>query len=937
MRQKWIYKLLILITLFSCVNEYEREIEIKNGETIHFTVEIPGIATASTRSMDGVKENEIEAISVLVFDASNQFIEKKDGSNIVQSGSDNVNVSFEATVSTGTGRSIVVVANAKTILDALTLSVGQPKSAVLQQLKYTMTGKWASDSAGAYTPIPMVGEKTGVSITSGGSISGINLIRMLARIDMKVTTSDFKLKKIHLCNYNTNGYITPAWDTNGTIQTSTITTPNLPSNTGKNITNPLTYDTSSAQIFEGEIYTFENNMASDVNGIDHVDRKNATCLVVEGEYNGATYFYRIDFTENTSVSDPTTVAYMPLLRNHKYIISITSAAGVGYASLNEALSSYTIPSNLKTRLIYYDMGEVKDIAYDGQYFLGVSNKEIELPRNEQVATSEGNTLIVTTDNPTGWRIENINTISGASGWLTTDITTGPSTTTGTSVNLLASSNTTGSSRIAEINFIAGRITYTVKVTQTITANLLLEIKNTTDNIISELLFASGAGRVTSAQSFKIVWEPQDLTVSANLAVANANAFIYHFGSDTPGSGSQTSIISPTGEKTFNITPQPIVVTDLTGEPFLERASYVNFTITDGINSKTKSFLLKHSAYNLVVDTSYYRTDGKCYSFIVRSNVAWRIKSVSETLITGTKLLNISSSDNLKVGTTGGPNINGEEIFFTTVNNLNVKGTVNVVFESPTGLLDDITITLNLKNEGYYPSFHRGWAGSNIYWDGSKMTFDDTGRRTHENYQGLFFKWGSLWGINPYRENSGYSGQVYKFGYTSVQNGGPYSNIPFVTPTVSSDRNRHYLLEVHDPDNNIGDICKYITEQAGGTLYGKKWRMPTSYEFGADGDLYTQKGTWPLNQQQNDKNDGTYVIPGNPGYTKSEVGYPFFPAAGFYSGTNVNSIGTSGGYWSGSSKSSSKAYYLSFISNKSTFLAASATNPSYAMPVRCVQE
>ncbi|MCD7940392.1 MAG: FimB/Mfa2 family fimbrial subunit [Bacteroides intestinalis] len=34
---------------------------------------------------------------------------------------------------------------------------------------------------------------------------------------------------------------------------------------------------------------------------------------------------------------------------------------------------------------------------------------------------------------------------------------------------------------------------------------------------------------------------------------------------------------------------------------------------------------------------------------------------------------------------------------------------------------------------YYPEPHKGWAGSNIYWDGSKLTFDDVGGTTGQKY------------------------------------------------------------------------------------------------------------------------------------------------------------------------------------------------------------
>ena len=68
--------------------------------------------------------------------------------------------------------------------------------------------------------------------------------------------------------------------------------------------------------------------------------------------------------------------YLPLKRNHKYIITITQALGTGYKSFSEALASYTVMSNLKFRLIHYDRDKVKDVVYNGQYMLGVGESEV---------------------------------------------------------------------------------------------------------------------------------------------------------------------------------------------------------------------------------------------------------------------------------------------------------------------------------------------------------------------------------------------------------------------------------------------------------------------------------------------------------------------------------------------------------------------------------
>ena len=59
--------------------------------------------------------------------------------------------------------------------------------------------------------------------------------RMLARIDIRnnSATSNFTVEEVYLANYNTTGYIAPAWNTNGQVTDPAPDTPVLPVNSGK--------------------------------------------------------------------------------------------------------------------------------------------------------------------------------------------------------------------------------------------------------------------------------------------------------------------------------------------------------------------------------------------------------------------------------------------------------------------------------------------------------------------------------------------------------------------------------------------------------------------------------------------------------------------------------------------------------------------------------
>lgn len=122
--------------------------------------------------------------------------------------------------------------------------------------------------------------------------------------------------------------------------------------------------------YVGNIYTFEASAAvDDAGGNDGAIRAVKTlCLIVGGQRTGetsTTYYRWISPKQEKTGED---VEYLPLLRNHKYIISITEVSGPGYDDKQKALESYTVMSNLKMRLITYDRDKIKDVVYDGQVY-----------------------------------------------------------------------------------------------------------------------------------------------------------------------------------------------------------------------------------------------------------------------------------------------------------------------------------------------------------------------------------------------------------------------------------------------------------------------------------------------------------------------------------------------------------------------------------------
>lgn len=241
-----------------------------------------------------------------------------------------------------------------------------------------------------------------------------------------------------------------------------------------------------------------------------------------------------------------------------------------------------------------------------------------------------------------------------------------------------------------------------------------------------------------------------------------------------------------------------------------------------------------------------------------------------------------------------------------------------------------------RSKEYYPEAHKGWAGSNIYWDGSKLTFDDVGDQTHRYYSGLCFCWGSLLAIG-YPSDTSYCGVLYSldgressFGYSAWASwayfqGGIVTSNP---PPGKTERDRAYLYEITNVFAGVGDICKYMTLKgwAPGSPV-KKWRMPTSNEFEAVNDYS------PWIDGSNAMNSyGTANV--TAGRKKKDV---FFPAAQVFYLDGSLSDHAIGLYWSSSSGSISDAYNLHFSSYLYQIYPSEQWNRRSGFTVRCVAE
>jgi uncharacterized protein (TIGR02145 family) len=614
--------------------------------------------------------------------------------------------------------------------------------------------------------------------------------------------------------------------------------------------------------------------------------------------------------------------------------------------------------NIKANVLQWDNPDITQIVFDGQYMLGVSAGALEFSKELRNAESEDNVLQVVTDYPQGWKVSKI--VDGSDitvTWLSLSNTQGVQGAP-VSTQLTMTANT-GSTRTAYIHLSAGRLNCTVKVVQTDQAYLPpddtpgtpgdtpeagpISITDADGNEVSVLTFAAAALSVPAAQTINISWPEGARLYYTTMNATNPFTFSNRGGNSDPTTG--YFLEAGSGPKSYSIRPSAAITTpNLNFDPFYERRCVITYMAVDAENVEVAqtALTIRQEVPNVLASTaSSYHAFGSSCTFFVRSNTSWRIERVT---LSDPDMLIYDPTDNLAVGATGGFNVaEGSPVTFTLFAKFVFSGSIRVDIASPDSppAFPTTTVILDVSNNGFIPSMHKGWAGSNIYWDGDleKLTFDDVGETDHKNYQGVYFQWGSLYGLDASGSSSTswstdrivYKPKTDGSGYEAVT-GYSWNSWPqFGNASISANRSRAYLYEITDASTGLGDICKYLSDKgwAPGSP-AKKWRLPTANEFEG---TYSSSGSYSDVSSSANSAAGTWQNGNAVGRTRNGV---FFPAAGYRersSGTLLD-VGDYGSYWT-SSPNGTYAYCIDISE-----AAVEYSNPSYrtfGQSVRCVQE
>lgn len=358
--------MVILITgllYMSCTDSMEVSGDADRNNTedvsVRLVITIPASTTyARTRGTFATTDHEskISEIQVLVFEEG-KYKYRVPGISINNTSSA---ASFKALLkSSSSPLKLLILANATDAVIANEPSVDDSEDLVKKNINLRFNN--------ITSDFPMYGEYElpgGLEATVINNITGIKMLRSIARVDVKATeVANFKLSGVKAYRANDHLQIIP--DETGVVR---VTLPSVPAGSSGNV-NSILYPVPTENLNEisAQLYLPEADSPTPDNRVSQ-----ATCIVVEGYYEGSDQpgYYRMDF-------DPDNVenAFGKVLRNHKYIFNIKKVSGPGWGSPDEAANNRS--AHIVAEVQAWDDYTI-DMNFDGEHHFGVSTREIVL-------------------------------------------------------------------------------------------------------------------------------------------------------------------------------------------------------------------------------------------------------------------------------------------------------------------------------------------------------------------------------------------------------------------------------------------------------------------------------------------------------------------------------------------------------------------------------
>lgn len=420
------------------------EMPVRDGWTsVSMSVEGLGLRNPLTRSLtpEGENSTAAERIRVLVFDKDNKFSYEAKVTSYIPSG-DPADKKDKGTMTllakntpSGDTSTFVMLANvtrsANTDADGL---AGKTREEVMQLFTFSMPDKgvWKDGE------LPMWGASDPVRVDhSAGAVPKLGtvyLVRAVARVDVGLNLSNMSegastfdekaggiegitLTKVFFYNTNTTGRVSPFenriyWDeANRKAKQPSIPDP-APAVTGKIDRTSSIVDEKILlrEVYVPEAVNVPTAATQGANGETLPENNTENYLkrpyIVVG-LTGADKsrpdketFFRIDYLKRTGAEADATYEYLPLLRNHRYLVNIKAVGGPGFDTEEDARKGPA--ANIMYNVVVWNESIMSDVLYDGQYMLGVSADYFTFYREGGSLTAK-----VQTSWPEGFTVEGL--------------------------------------------------------------------------------------------------------------------------------------------------------------------------------------------------------------------------------------------------------------------------------------------------------------------------------------------------------------------------------------------------------------------------------------------------------------------------------------------------------------------------------------------------
>ena len=420
------------------------EMPIRDGWTsVSMSVEGLGLRNPLTRSLtpEGENSTAAERIRVLVFDKDNKFSYEAKVTSYIPSGNPadkkgkGTMTLLAKNTPSGDTSTFVMLANvtrsANTDADGL---AGKTREEVMQLFTFSMPDKgvWKDGE------LPMWGVSDPVRVEhSAGAVPKLGtvyLVRAVARVDVGLNLSNMSegastfdekaggiegitLTKVFFYNTNTTGRVSPFengiyWDeANRKAKQPSIPDP-APAVTGKIDRTSSIVDEKILlrEVYVPEAVNVPTAATQGANGETLPENNTENYLkrpyIVVG-LTGADKsrpdketFFRIDYLKRTGAEADATYEYLPLLRNHRYLVNIKAVGGPGFDTEEDARKGPA--ANIMYNVVVWNESTMSDVLYDGQYMLGVSADHFTFYREGGSLTAK-----VQTSWPEGFTVEGL--------------------------------------------------------------------------------------------------------------------------------------------------------------------------------------------------------------------------------------------------------------------------------------------------------------------------------------------------------------------------------------------------------------------------------------------------------------------------------------------------------------------------------------------------